>query len=91
MHHPDTTPTAFGGVADKLTQSLTGLVTSQAMQIDLPLQAPMPFAQLLGDIGAYALAAVAEFVIGVQQGLDIKVVAQAFAQHIDVIQALLLG
>ena len=51
----------------------------------------MTFAQLLSDISSNALAAVAEFIVGIKQGGDVEVVAQAFAQHIDVIKALLLG
>ena len=38
------------------------------MQIDLPLQTPMPFAQFLRNVGADALATVAEFVVGIEQG-----------------------
>ena len=68
MYYAHTAPTAFGGVADELAQGITCFVTAQAMQIDLPLQTPMPFAQLLGDVSANALAAVAEFVVGIEQG-----------------------
>ena len=91
MYYAHTAPTAFGGVADELAQGFTCFVTAQAMQIDLPLQTPMPFAQFLGDVSADALAAITQLIVGIEQGGHIEVVAQAFAQHIDVIQALLLG
>ena len=51
----------------------------------------MAFAQLLGDICTNAFATVAGLIVGIEQGGHIEVVAQAFAQHIDVIKVLLLG
>ena len=68
VYYAHTAPTAFGGVADELAQGFTCFVTAQAMQIDLPLQTPMPFAQFLRNVGADALATVAEFVVGIEQG-----------------------
>ena len=89
MHHPHTAPPAFVGIPDELPQRFPRLVTAQPVQINLPLQAPMPFAQFLRHIGADAAAPVAELVVGVEQGGDVKVVAETFAQHVVVIQHLL--
>jgi len=49
----------------------------------------MTFAQFLRHIGANATAPVAELIVGIEQCADIKIIAQAFAQHTVVIAFLL--
>ena len=80
MHHTHTAQTLAVRFANELGQRHAGLVTAQAVQIDLALNGPVSLAQLAGDVGAHPRTSEAQGFIGVEQGADIKFVGQRITQ-----------
>ena len=64
-------------LAHKLREGVTGLLTAQAVQIHLALNAPVSAAQLAGDIGPDAWTSETQLVVDIEQGGDVEFIAQA--------------
>jgi hypothetical protein len=81
MHHAQATQTLTVGNADEFGQCHAGFVAAQAVQINLTLNGPATFAQLLGHVDADARTPKAQGIVGVEQGTDVKTVTQGIAQN----------
>jgi hypothetical protein len=91
MHHPDAAQPLLMRLAHEPAQGLAGLVRAKAVQVNLPLNAPMAFAQLARHIRAQPRAAVAQGFVGVQQGFNVEFVRQRLAHHGRFVQLALTG
>ena len=81
MHHAQAPQALSVGDADEFGQCHTGLVAAQAMKVDLALNGPAAFAQLLRHVDADAGTPKTQGVIRVEQSAHIKTIAQGVAQH----------
>ena len=81
VHHAHAAQAVFVRLADELAQRLARFIDAQAVQVKLILDAPMARAQAPRDLDADACASVAQLVVGVEQGADVKVVADRLEQR----------
>ena len=80
VHHAHTAQALLVDLADELAELLARLVNAQAVQIDLRLDGPLAAAQLARDVGAHPGPAIAQVLVGVEQGARVEFVAQGFLQ-----------
>lgn len=78
VNDANATHAALDRIAQELGQRFARFLAPHAMQVELPLDHPVAASQLAQGICTDADAGVAEFLIGVEQGIDVELVGQGF-------------
>jgi hypothetical protein len=91
VHHPHAAPALGERLPDETGQRFARFIAAQSVQVDLALDRPRAAPQLVQHVGPDVGPPKAQAVVGQQQGLDVNLVGQRFAQRRRFIQRALAG
>ena len=74
--------TRAAAVSEMMSAAVEASDSTQAVQVYLTLDAPVPLTQFAYDVTAYALAAVAQVLVGFKQATYIKCITERFFKHL---------